>query len=181
MSVQWCSHPKLKKKITRKKKSSSSQRFKTSFFLWRDSKISLWISQFSNQVSLSWLKHCLELNFILLKTIMEPLLCFLGNYISCETKSKMNEQREAQKTVGAARHSEFSGNLLSMATLLNTHFQGRRQTFPTVFTSQTAKHLAVPLRKEYSEKAICGWVLNPRKLRGLPLWVKKPTRHVFFS
>lgn len=40
---------------------------------------------------------CLELDFILLKTIMEPLLWFLGNYISLETKSKMKKQTEAHK------------------------------------------------------------------------------------
>lgn len=65
---------------------------------------------------------CLELDFILLKTIMEPLLWFLGNYISLETKSKMKKQTEAHKRAGAARHSEFSGNLLYMARVLNTHF-----------------------------------------------------------
>lgn len=111
---------------------------------------------------------CLELDFILLKTIMEPLLWFLGNYISLETKSKMKKQTEAHKRAGAARHSEFSGNLLHMARVLNTHFRGRRQTFQTLFTSQTAKDPSVPLRKEYSEKAICGCVLNPRKLRDFP-------------
>lgn len=108
---------------------------------------------------------------------MEPLLWFLGNYISLETKSKINEQTEAQKRAGAARHNEFSGHLLSMATLLNTHFGDRRQAFPTL----RAKHMAVPLRKEYSEKAIYSWVLNPRTLRDFPFWVKNQTRHVFFS
>lgn len=131
MSVQWCSHPNLKKKTNQtknkckwkmKNKCSSSQRYKASFFLWRDSKISLWISQFSNEVGLNWLPWVW---FILLKTIMEPLLWYLGNYIFLETKSKMNEQREAQKRAGASGHSEPSGNLLSMATLLNTHFPGR--------------------------------------------------------
>lgn len=63
---------------------------------------------------------------------MEPLLWFPGNYISLETKSKTNEQTEAQKRAGAGRHNEFSGHLLSMATLLNTHFEERRETFPTL-------------------------------------------------
>lgn len=65
---------------------------------------------------------CLELDFLLLKTIMEPLLWFLGNYISLETKSKMKKQTEAHKRARAARHSELSGNLLYMARVLNTHF-----------------------------------------------------------
>lgn len=105
---------------------------------------------------------------------------FLVTTFLFKQKAKwMNKQ--VQKRAGAARHNEFSRNLLYLATLLNIHFRGRRQTFPTLFLSWTAKYQAVPLRKEYSKKAICGWALNPRKLWDLPLWVKKQTRHVFFS
>lgn len=61
-----------KNEITRKKKHSSSKIFKLHFSYgeFLSEFISLWISQFSNQVGLSWLKHCLVLDFTWLKTIM---------------------------------------------------------------------------------------------------------------